>query len=142
LDTNAFRIFIDEKADEFIKMVVERCDIIYIPHGLDKELKTFFLNLLFEPLRKLRKGKMNKFHEINVEVERLSNPLKRGLKECNASPFDMKVAELAYRRRELGQAVYLVSNDRCFHLTRLLFEEVGVNIRELEEFKSEYLAPT
>jgi rRNA-processing protein FCF1 len=140
LDTNAFRIFIDEKADEFIKRVVERCDIIYVPSGIDKELKTLFPHLFRKALRELGKRKMK---EENLEVERLPDLLKRALEECNASPFDMKVAELAYRRRELGQAVYLVSNDRCFHLTRSLFEEeVGVNIRRLDEFESEYLAPT
>jgi len=139
LDTNAFRIFIGEKAGEFIKRVVERCDIIYVPRGFEKELRTFFLHLLHKPKRELGGRKMK---EVNLEVERLPNPLKRGLEECNASHFDMKVAELAYRRCELEQAVYLVTNDRCFHTIRLLFEEIGVNIRAVEEFEREYLAHT
>jgi len=109
----------DEKADEFIKMVVECCDIIYVSRDFEKELRTLFPHLLHEPLRQLGRRKMK---EVDLEVERLPKPFKRELEKCNASPFDMKVAELAYRRRELGQAVYLVSNYRCFYLTRLLFE--------------------
>jgi len=42
LDTNAFRIFIDEDAQRFIDNVVKKCDRIYVPNNIYKELRGRF----------------------------------------------------------------------------------------------------
>jgi len=54
----------------------------------------------------------------------------------------MKVVELAFRRRDKGRVVYLLSNDCHLQKIRILAEEEGIYIRKLEEFEQEYLAPS
>jgi hypothetical protein len=140
LDTNAFRIFVDEKAEEFIKRVIEDCDNIYVPHNIDKELRGRFyalLNLMYKLLRKLGR----KFHEVSsIEGELIPNRIEEELRRCGADPFDLKVVKLVFKRREKVQKVYLVSNDPCFQEVKRLFERYKINVRTLEEFKDEYLA--
>jgi hypothetical protein len=140
LDTNAFRIFIDEKAEEFIKKVIEDCDNIYVPRNIDKELKGRFyalLNLMYKLLRKLGR----KFHEVSsIESELIPNRIEEELRRCGADFFDLKVAKLAFKTREKAQEVCLVSNDPHFQKLRGLFENYGISVRTLEEFKNEYLS--
>jgi hypothetical protein len=128
----------EEVMRRFVKNVCDNCDNVYVPQDIDNELRgAILLHLMREFLREL--GREKKFHRVNVEVKLLPNYIKRRLRECGADHFNLKVAELAYRRREIGQSVYLVSKDRCLQGIRQIFEHHGINVRTLEEFEKEYL---
>jgi len=139
IDTNAFRLFIDNNADEFINTVIEKCDHIYVPHDINRELRGRFygsLNLMRKFLKKLR----IKFHEVSsIENVQLPDRVEEELRKYNASEFDLKVAKLCFVRHEKGNKVYLVSNDSCFLNTKNLFEKYKIYVKSYEEFKSEYL---
>jgi hypothetical protein len=122
----------------FVKNVCDNCDNVYVPQNIDNELRgATLLHLMREFLREL--GMEKKFHRVNVEVKLLPNYIERRLRDCGADLFDLKVAELAYRRREIGQSVCLVSEDTCLQGIRQIFEHHGINVRTLKEFKEEYL---
>jgi hypothetical protein len=141
IDTNAFRLFIDIDAHEFINTVIEKCDHIYVPHDINRELRGRFygsLNLMYTYLNKLR----TKFHEVSsIENVQLPDRIEEELRNYNASEFDLKVAKLCFVRRMTGNEVYLVSNDSCFLNTKNLFEKYKIYVKSREEFKSEYLPP-
>ena len=143
LDTNAFRIFDSEKCEksqEIIKKVVNNCDSIYVPQSFDKELRILPLNLLSKPLKELNKGRRKKFQIERIDNESLPSHIEKRLRECGAKPFDIKVVKVAFRRRDKGQVVYLLSNDHHLQKIRKLAEEQGISIRTLKEFEQEYLA--
>ena len=142
IDTNAFRLFIDNNADEFINTVIKKCDHIYVPADINRELRGRFygsLNLVYKYLRKLGK----KFHKVSsIENVQLPDRIEEELRKYNASEFDLKVAKLCFVRQEKGKGnnVYLVSNDSCFLNTKNLFEKYKIYVKSYEEFKSEYLS--
>jgi rRNA maturation endonuclease Nob1 len=138
LDTNAFRIFIEDSSEKFIEAVVERCDTIYVPKNIWKELRSAFPHVMFYPLREL--GKRGKCHARKVErIEKLPKKIEEELGKCGADPFDMTLVELAFKRREVVERVYVVSNDYCLQGVGVFLERHGIHIRSLKEFKEEYL---
>jgi hypothetical protein len=136
-------LFIDGK---FVEKVVESCDHIYIPSGLWREVegryKGLYPQLLLGPVKRLRKeGKLGAASRILLPkgVKRRLEGIRRRLRKCGASEVDVDLTSLAYERREKGQRVYLISNDRCLQEVRALLERDGIDVRGLEEFKGEYL---
>jgi len=140
LDTNAFRIFTENDVHKFIDNVVKKCDHIYVPHDINKELGGRLyssLNLIRERLRKLDR----KYHEESgIENIQLPKFIEENLENNKASELDKKVAKLALKRSKKGNKVYLVSDDRCFINTSVLFERLGIFVKSYEEFKKEYLS--
>jgi rRNA-processing protein FCF1 len=140
LDTNAFRIFIDKDAQRFIDNVVKKCDRIYVPNNIYKELRGRFfgnINLIYSYLRKLEK----KFHiKSSLENVQLPDYIEDQLENNNADEFDKKLAKLAFKRSKEGSEVYLISSDRCFINTSVLFERFKIHVKSYEEFKEEYLS--
>jgi len=62
------------------------------------------------------------------------------LENNNADEFDKKVAKLAFKRSKEGSEVYLISDDRCFINTSMLFERFKIHVKSYEEFKEEHLS--
>jgi hypothetical protein len=62
------------------------------------------------------------------------------LENNNADEFDKKLAKLAFKRSKEGSEVYLISSDRCFINTSVLFERFKIHVKSYEEFKEEYLS--
>jgi hypothetical protein len=140
LDTNAFRIFIDKDAQRFIDNVVKKCDRIYVPNNIYKELRGRFsgtINLIYGYLRKLE----NKFHiKSSLENVQLPDHIEDQLENNNADEFDKKLAKLAFKRSKERSEVYLISSDRCFINTSVLFERFKIHVKSYEEFKEEYIS--
>jgi hypothetical protein len=144
LDTNAFRIFIDNDTDEFINAITEKCDHVYVHQDINKELRGLFygsLNLMYTYLRRF--GVLNKFHKVSViENVQLPDRIEEELRKYNASSFDLKVAKLCFAMCMKGNKVHLVSNDSSFLNTRNLLEKYDIYVKPIEEFKGEYLSPS
>jgi hypothetical protein len=140
LDTHAFKIFIDKDVQRFIDNVVKKCDRIYVPNDIFKELRGRFsgsVNLIYSYLRKLE----NKFHiKSSLENVQLPDYIEDQLENNNADEFDKKLAKLAFKRSKEGSEVYLISSDRCFINTSVLFERFKIHVKSYEEFKEEYLS--
>jgi hypothetical protein len=140
LDTIAFKIFIEKDVDKFIERIVKKCDHIYVPHDIFKQLSGRFystLNLIYDCLRKFK----NKFHvKSNLEDVELPKRVEDELENNNADEFDKKVAKLAFKRSKEGSEVYLISDDRCFINTSMLFERFKIHVKSYEEFKEEHLS--
>lgn len=140
LDTIAFKIFTEIDVNKFIERIVKKCDHIYVPHDIFKQLRGRFysaLNLIYDCLRKLK----NKFHvKSNLEDVELPKRIEDELENNNADEFDKKVAKLAFKRSKEGSEVYLISNDRCFINISMLFERFKIHVKSYEEFKEEYLS--
>jgi hypothetical protein len=139
LDTIAFKIFTDKDVHKFIDKVIKKCDHIYVPNNIYKQLRGRFsgtINLIYGYLRKLDK----KFHEkSSFEDVELPDRIEDELENNSADEFDKKVAKLAFKRSKEGSEVYLISNDRCFINTSVLFEKFKIYVKSYEGFKEEYL---
>jgi hypothetical protein len=139
LDTIAFKIFTENDVNKFIERIVKKCDHIYVPNNIYKQLGGRFpatINLIFGYLKKLDK----KFHvKSSLEDVQLPERIEDELENNNADEFDKKVAKLAFKRSKEGSEVYLISNDRCFINTSVLFERFKIHVKSYEEFKEEYL---
>ena len=135
-DTCAFRLLLNE---EYVEGIIDSCDNIYVTkhswkkeQGGVKELRG--LHIDYTIVRKLQPT--SKLRRVPVLQIKIPQNIKRELERCGADDGDLKVATLAFDRREKSrQNVRLVSKDHCFHDTGRLFENHGITIRNLENEK-------
>jgi hypothetical protein len=143
LDTNAFRIFADKEAcNRFVEKVVKKCDRIFVPYSIDKELRGRFyslLHLFYSTLRRLERG--GKFGVAKVKGVDIPERVEEELSGCGASQFDRDVVRLAFKKRRdvVYEETCIASDDKCLQSVKALLENYGIVIKSLKEFEEEYL---
>lgn len=140
LDTNAFRIFADkETCNRFVEKVVKKCDRIFVPYNINKELRgrfTSLLNLFYSILREFRER--GKFVVAKAEDVEMPRRVEEELDRCGADQFDKNLIKLALKKRA-DENTCIASDDKCLQNVKALLEKHGITIKSLKEFEEEYL---